>query len=62
MGNLGGMKTIKANPLALAEAIRLAKGDRSRIEIQEDGSVLVRNERVRQVGRLGPTSTRRTRA
>lgn len=45
------METVKANPVALATALELAKGDRSRLDIQKDGSVIVRNQPVRQRGK-----------
>ena len=45
------METIKAHPDALAKALEIAKGDRSKLDIQKDGSVIVRNYSVRQRGK-----------
>lgn len=46
-----GMETVKAHPDALATALKLAQGDRTRIVVQQDGSVLVVNKPARRRGR-----------
>lgn len=45
------METIKAHPDALAKALEIARGDRTRIVVQQDGSVLVVNQPARRRGR-----------
>lgn len=45
---------VKVDPAALAAALRIAGGDRARVEIQRDGSVVVRN-----TPRATPTPTGR---